>query len=188
MEIQLTPIQKENRFNSDCYVEGYATTFTPYLLYHDAEDGDVYECIDRNAFQNTDMSDVIFQFDHAGRVLARTSNDTLYLAIDDKGLFVAADLSKTQNARNLYEDIQAGMITKMSWRFTIADFGQKFDPSTNTIRINDVKRTYDVSAVSLPANSQTSISARGKEFVTNWKEEQRKQHREQVKAILQKLD
>lgn len=178
MEIQLTPTQKENRFNSDYYVEGYATTFTPYLLYHDMEDGDVYERIDRNAFQNAVMDDVIFQFDHAGRVFARTSNDTVHLSIDDKGLFVAADLSKTQNARNLWEDINAGMITKMSWRFTIADGGQSFDPSTNTISINRVSKVFDVSAVSIPANQGTSISARGKEFVKSWKIEQRKQHTE----------
>lgn len=188
MEIQLTPVKKENRFNSDYYVEGYATTFTPYLLYHDLEDGDVYERIDRNAFQNAEMSDVIFQFDHAGRVFARTSNDTVYLEVDDRGLFVAADLSKTENARNLWEDINTGMITKMSWRFTIADHGQTFDPSTNTISINRVSKVFDVSAVSIPANQGTSISARGKEFVKSWKDEKRKQHTDKVKELLLKLE
>jgi phage head maturation protease len=61
------------------------------------------------------MSDVIMQYDHAGRVFARQSNKTLILVPDHKGLLVAADLGKTDLARGLYQDIDAGMITKMSW-------------------------------------------------------------------------
>ena len=53
------------------------------------------------------MSDVIMQYDHTGRVFARQSNKTLILEPDAKGLFVAADLSKTDLARGLYQDIDA---------------------------------------------------------------------------------
>lgn len=89
-----------NQFNSDYYIEGYATTFdTPYVLY-EFEDGDkYYEKIDRHALDGADLSDVIMQYDHSGRVYARNSNNTLKLTADDKGLLIAADLSKTELAR-----------------------------------------------------------------------------------------
>lgn len=108
--------------SSDSFiVEGYAATFNdPYVM---AEcDGIAYkECIAPNAFDGADMSDVIMQYDHCGRVYARRSNGTLTLSTDAHGLFVRADLSKTDAARKLYEDIASGMITKMSFSFAIAE-------------------------------------------------------------------
>lgn len=145
-------------FDSECYVEGYATTFDqPYLLYE--WDGvKYYEKIDRNALDGADMSDVIMQYDHQGRVFARQSNNTLKLIPDSTGLKIAADLSKTDLARGLYQDIDAGMITKMSWGFTVAE--DSYDRDTHTRTILKIKKIYDVSAVSLPANQDTEISAR----------------------------
>ena len=147
------------QFNSDYYVEGYATTFdTPYVLY-EFEDGDkYYEKIDRHALDGADLSDVIMQYDHTGRVYARNSNNTLKLTADTKGLLIAADLGKTELARGLYEDISAGMITKMSWAFTVAE--DSYDRATHTRTILKIKKVYDVSAVSTPANDGTSIAAR----------------------------
>ena len=112
----------EKRLQSECYVEGYATTFNaPYLLYEFEDGTKIYERIDAHALDGADMSDVIMQYDHEGRVFARQSNNTLILEPDVKGLFVAADLSRTDLARGLYQDISAGMITKMSWAFTVAE-------------------------------------------------------------------
>ena len=98
------------------------------------------------------------QYDHAGRVFARQSNKTLILVQDHKGLLVAADLGKTDLARGLYQDIDAGMITKMSWAFTVAE--ETYDRVTRTRTIKKIKKVYDVSAVSIPANGDTEISAR----------------------------
>lgn len=139
------------------YVEGYATRFDRYPLY-ETESGIVYEKFDPDCFRHTDMSDVILQFDHAGKVYARQSNKTLIVRVDDKGLFVAADLSKTAAARDLYDEIQAGMVTKMSWGFRGDDYD--YDEATRTIVWRSIKKIYDVSAVSLPANNDTEISAR----------------------------
>ena len=145
-------------FDSECYVEGYATTFDqPYLLYE--WDGvKYYEKIDRHALDGADIDDVIMQYDHEGRVFARQSNNTLKLIPDGNGLKIAADLSKTDLARGLYQDIDAGMITKMSWGFTVAE--DSYDRETHTRTILKIKKVYDVSAVSIPANQDTEISAR----------------------------
>nr|UVY12744.1 MAG: prohead serine protease [Bacteriophage sp.] len=155
----LTARAAAKRIDTDYYVEGYATTFDkPYLLYEFEDGTKFYERIDAHALDGADMSDVIMQYDHAGRVFARQSNKTLILVPDHKGLLVAADLGKTDLARGLYQDIEAGMITKMSWAFTVAE--ETYDRVTRTRTILKIKKVYDVSAVSIPANGDTEISAR----------------------------
>ena len=155
----LTAQAAEKRMQTDFYVEGYATTFNvPYLLYEFEDGAKYYERIDGHALDGADMSDVIMQYDHEGRVFARQSNKTLILEPDTKGLMIAADLGRTDLARGLYQDIEAGMITKMSWAFTVAE--ESYDKATHTRTILKIKKVYDVSAVSIPANGDTEISAR----------------------------
>lgn len=152
--------QNENEFR----VSGYATTFdSPYELWRD-KDFILYEQVARDAFSGTDMSDVIMQYDHQGRVYARTSNGSLNLSTDEHGLLVDADLSLTTGSRQLHEDIAAGLINKMSFAFTVADDElveeEKDDMTIVTRTIKRIGKLFDVSAVSLPANDQTVISAR----------------------------
>lgn len=154
----LLSIAAEKRIDSDFYVEGYATTFNdPYELY-EFEGNKYYEVIDRNALDGADMTDVIMQYDHSGRVRARNSNGTLGLEPNERGFFIFADLSRSTAARELYEDIQSGLVTKMSWAFTVAD--DEYDRNTRTRTIKKIRKVYDVSAVSIPANNGTDISAR----------------------------
>lgn len=107
---------------------------------------------------------------------------TLILEPDAKGLFVAADLSKTDLARGLYQDIDAGMITKMSWAFTVAE--ESYDRETHTRTILKIKKVYDVSAVSIPANNDTEISARN---FANRSYEQEKQELLKRRAMILKI-
>lgn len=145
-------------------VEGYATTFdTPYLLWR--EDGyEVWEKVDRHAFDETDLSDCIFQYDHTGRVFCRSSNGTLSLRTDDHGLHITALLGGTEIGRQLYEEIKGGYTTKMSFGFSVAEDRREVVEEGDNVRIErtilKIQRLYDVSAVSLPANEGTSISAR----------------------------
>lgn len=139
-------------------VSGYATTFSdPYTLFS-YEGIDYKEQIDPNAIDaDTDMSDVIFQYDHSGMVFARMSNGTLKLTTDERGLKVEADLSKTSDARNMFENIDSGMVKEMSWAFTVDR--NEYDETNHIRTIRHIKRIYDVSAVSLPANPNTDIAA-----------------------------
>ena len=149
----------KKRFDTEYYVEGYASTFNdPYVLFEDFDGTKYIEVISPDAFREADMSDVILQFDHAGRVYARMSNGTLIVEPDEHGLFIAADLSRSQGARDLFEEIKAGLITRMSWAFTVA--ADEYDRETQTTTITRVKKVFDVSAVSLPADPNTEISAR----------------------------
>lgn len=177
----LTVLQpnQTKRLDTDYYVEGYATTYEPYLLY-EYDGTKFYEQIDRNAFDGADMSDVIMQYDHEGRVMARQSNKTLFIEPDEHGLFIYADLGKSSTSRALYEDIDSGLITKMSWAFTIAE--EDYDHDTRTRLIKRVKKVYDVSAVSLPANEGTEISARS--FINGVIEKERQELAERKRKLL----
>ena len=146
-------------------VEGYATTFNqPYELMR-MKDMIVNEQVDANAFAETDMSDVIMQYDHQGRVFARVKNGTLALTPDEHGLRIRADLSGTEIGRQLFEEINGGYTNKMSFGFTVAGENRKRskDAEGNMIllrTITKIGKLFDVSAVSMPANDATEISAR----------------------------
>ena len=180
-------------------VEGYATTFDqPYTLYtFEDERGvhDVREQVNRDAFKDADMSDVIMQYDHAGRVFARLSNGTLSLEEDDHGLKVRANLGGTEIGRQLYEEIKGGYVTKMSFGFTVnSDELAKEETETLmtvTRTITGIKKLYDVSAVSLPANDATEISARnyGEGVIAEVKEEVRlaNERRARREALLKEI-
>lgn len=147
-------------------VEGYATTFNqPYTLYEDRS-YKLVEQVDPHAFDECDMSDVIFQYDHIGRVFARTKNGTLKLDTDATGLKIAADLSGTEMGHQLYDEIRGGYTDKMSFGFSVGEDRRVSTVDTETGKvtvertITKFKKLYDVSAVSIPANDTTSISAR----------------------------
>ena len=169
LQINIAEVTDEEK--NEYRVEGYASTYNePYTLYAIRGDDDykieVREQVDRHAFDNADMTDVIMQYDHAGRVFARMSNDTLALNKDDeKGLHINAYLGGTEIGRQLYEEIKGGYTRKMSFGFTVRnDKLEQVEENKNgevwLRTITDVGKVYDVSAVSLPANDYTSISAR----------------------------
>lgn len=175
----------------DMVVEGYATTFdSPYLLFRDGS-YEVWEQVDRNAFSESDLHDVVMQYDHAGRVFARNTNGTLTLKADDHGLHVAAMLGGTELGRQLYEEIKGGYTTKMSFGFTVDEDKKEITEEGDNVRvlrtILKIGRLYDVSAVSIPANDGTSISARsyGVECINEIAEEFRKrdERRAQIERI-----
>lgn len=145
-------------------VEGYATTFDDEYTLYSYGDYEVRESFDRHAFDETDMGDVIMQYDHQGRVFARKSNGTLQLAADDHGLKIRAELSGTEIGRELYEEIKGGYTTKMSIGFVVKSQERTEEETDGKLivhrKITGVKKLYDVSAVSLPANDATEISSR----------------------------
>lgn len=152
--------------NEGQIVEGYAATFNqPYVLW-DWGDYIVREQIDPHAFDECDMADTIMQYDHQGRVFARISNNTLEVSTDHHGLKMRADLSGTELGRQLYEEIKGGYTTKMSFGFTVGEDVRVVTENhetgvTEVLRtITKISKLYDVSAVSLPANDATEISAR----------------------------
>lgn len=164
--INISDLETRDEESGEMIVEGYATTFNqPYLLYNQ-DKYSVYEQIDARAFDSTDMNDVIMQYDHEGRVFARNKNGTLQIMPDEHGLKIRANLGGTDIGRQLYQEIKGGYTDKMSFGFTVAkdERTETADKETGEIRIDrtitEIRKLYDVSAVSLPANDATEISAR----------------------------
>ena len=178
--------EKEERI-----VSGYASTFDePYTLYSD-DYVTFREVVDPKAFDNTDMSDVIMQYDHEGRVIARTKNNTLTVTPDEQGLFIKADLNGTELGRELYDEIRGGYTDKMSFGFTIDRTEEtRTDLEDGKIdilrRILSVSKLYDVSAVSIPANDSTSISVETRSEIDGVIEEVRAERLNRAKLELKK--
>lgn len=164
---RISAIEVRSADDGQKIVEGYATTFDqPYELYRDPDTNMVImEQVDRNAFAETDMRDVIMQYDHEGRVFARVKNGTLTITPDEHGLRISANLGGTEIGRQLYEEIDGGYTDKMSFGFTVAadrhERSKDENGTTTLLRtITKIGKLYDVSAVSIPANDATEISAR----------------------------
>lgn len=149
-------VETRNEAGDPSYiVRGYASTFEPYVLFED-EDGTEYkEVIEPTAFDEADLSDVVFRVDHEGTVYARSSAGTLKVGIDEHGLHDEADLSKTARARELFEEIAAGNYPKQSFAFRVRE--DSYDPKTHTRTIHKISKVYDVSPVSFPANPTTEL-------------------------------
>lgn len=144
--------------DSEFMVRGYASTFEPYLMFED--DGIQYfERIAPTAFEDADMSDVVFLRDHTGRVLARTKNGALNLTTDTHGLLSVTDLGLTSASKEMFEDIRTGNYSQMSFSFVVARGGEHFEEEARKVTrvIDRIAKLYDVSAVSFPANPGTDI-------------------------------
>ena len=164
-DINLKGMELRTMDDGQMVVDGYATTWEEYLLWE--EDGyRVYEKFDPHAFDKCDLSDIIMQLNHEGRVYARGGNKTLVVVPDEKGLRITAYLSGTEEGRKIFEEIKGGYLTKMSHGFRKKTDRREVieDHETGMIEVHrtilEVAKEYDVSVVSLPANEATSISAR----------------------------
>lgn len=155
--MDLKPFDEEQEYR----VSGYASTFDPYVLF--TQDGvDYSERIEPTAFDEADLSDVVFRIDHVGRVYARSSAGTVEVWHDDHGLGMNADLGKTQQARDLFADIEAGNYPKMSFAFTVAE--DHYDKATHTRVIDRIAKVFDVSPVSFPANPGTELCVSTRDY------------------------
>ena len=147
----------------ELYVEGYAARFNSPTVLFEYEGREYKEQIAPEAFAEADMTDVIMNYNHGGKVVARIRNNTLELKVDDNGLYVRARLDGTEEGRRLYEEIKGGYIDRMSFAFTIKEENYDKDAATWTVR--KVKRLYDVAAVDIPAYDDTSIEARKADII-----------------------
>ena len=193
-QIDLSGIELRADEDGEKVVEGYASTFNqPYELWKYGNYR-VMEQIDPHAFDEADMADVIMQYNHEGRVFARTGNGTLTLRTDDVGLRIRADLGGTELGRQVYDEIKGGYTDKMSFGFWVAEDKREETENYDTGEIvimrtiTKISKVYDVSAVSLPANDATSISARtyGEGVIAEVAEEIRKREAERERRERQR--
>lgn len=150
----------EGNNDNEMWVEGKAVSFNSPTVIFEIGGTEYKEQIDRHAFDEANMSDVIFNYNHGhvGRVMARTKNCTLILTIKEDGLYMRANLAGTEQGRQVYQEIKDGYLCKMSFQFTIKE--ESYDKDNHTYTIYRIKRLFDVSVVDIPAYDDTSIEAR----------------------------
>lgn len=169
-------ISEEN----DLKVKGYAVVFDSKTLLYESDGIKYYETVDKTAFDNADMSNVVFRYNHddSFQILARTSNNTLKLNVDKKGLKITAELANTTAGKDIYELIKRHDISKMSYAYIVdkADY-EKVSDVEYVRHIKSIKRLIDVSAVDFPAYNETELDIvkRSFENVINESEMKRKQ-------------
>lgn len=178
---------REEENQNKMIIEGYAAVFDSETLIG-SEDWGFYESIDKRAFDGANMKDVPLKYNHSDTIpiLARTRNKSLTLTTDEKGLFIRAELLDTQDAIDMYKRIQAGLIDKMSFAFTVKEEEVKKGKTPHRV-IKRFERIFDVSVVDVPAYEDTSIYARSLERAEAWREnstevenEIRKKNQEQL--------
>ncbi len=184
MELRVSD-QTEAQEEKSYKVEGYASTFDPYVLF--TEDGiDYSERIEPTAFDGADLSDVVFRVDHSGPVYARSSAGTVEVWTDEHGLGQITDLGRTQRGRDLFADIEAGNYPKMSFAFTVAEDGDSYDKATHTRVISRIAKVFDVSPVSFPANPGTELSVSTRDYFNGVIEAEKAERLEREKREIQK--
>ena len=176
-EIRLTEVRALE--NEEMVIEGYAVVFESPATHYGYT-----EIVDRNAFSICDMQDVCLKYNHDDSflILARTRNQSLQLTVDDKGLKIRAVLIDTTQNRDIYKMIQSGLLDKMSFAFTVKR--EEWDYDTDTRRILEIDKLYDVSVVDVPFYESTEVYARSKE---NYEEEKEKYNQKKLEFEKEKM-
>ena len=166
--------------NEEMTVEGYAAVFDSVT-----DLGWMKEVIDRHAFDNADMSDIVMKYNHENSVLpmARTRGGSLRFEIDDHGLKIRAKLPNTSTNRDIYTLIKEEVLNKMSFAFTVKR--QEYDYDTDTRKILEFDKIFDVSVVDVPAYEQTEVYARNKE---QYEKEKQKYREKKITFEKQRLE
>ena len=176
LDFEIRALDTPDNFDK-MYVEGYAAKFDKETVIYEYDGVEYKEVIDANAFIEADLRDVVFNYNHGGKVFSRTRNKTLEVRPDNEGLYFKARLGGTLAGRDMYEEIRGGYIDRMSFRFTIRE--DSYDSATYTRRIMKINKLWDVSAVDFPAYDDTSVSARNyfkaqKELIKKVEEQERR--------------
>lgn len=159
-------VRQNNEGREEMIVEGVPSTFEQETILYKGKYYEAREVIASGAFDNCDMSDVIFNYNHCGRVYARTRNGSLTLWVEEDGLHMRAILmSEDEGHKELYRDIKSGLIDKMSFAFHVEESEWRYvveneDYEVEIRTVTKIDKLYDVSAVDIPAYDTTSISAR----------------------------
>lgn len=176
-DIQFRDNEQESRT-----IEGVACVFNQV-----ADLGWFTEEIDRDAFKECDMSDVVLNFNHDNNLLlARTANKSLFLYLEDDGLHPRATIIDTSTGEDILKMVRNRLISKMSFAFTIGKNGEKWieEGGKKPHRIiTNIDRLFDVSLVTFPAYEQTSVSARSTDKLA----EKHKQYLERLQEQEEKM-
>ena len=134
------------------------------------------EVIERGALTMTDLTDVRFLINHdlsklpIARSRRNNGNSTMQLSVDEFGMNIVANIDTENNsdARTLYSATQRGDVSGMSFMFSVnEDRWENLESDHPTRHILSIGSVVEVSAVTFPAYSSTTINARSDKALEN---------------------
>lgn len=149
---------------------GHFLTGRPIVFGQRTNLGFYEEVIEPGALDATDLKDVRFLVNHntdmipLARSRNNTENSTMQMSVDADGMGIRVDLDTENNAdaRSLYSAVSRGDVSGMSFMFTVdKDSWDNVDTDLPLRHVRSIRQVMEVSAVTFPAYSQTSIQARG---------------------------
>ncbi|MCB7464035.1 MULTISPECIES: phage major capsid protein [Lactiplantibacillus] len=170
-EIRAVEPTDDNNDPTSKQLEGYALMFNS----PSKDLGKFIETIDPQALQDTDLSQVLFLNDHNFNQPIAKVGSGLTLDVDDKGLHFVVDIDDSVSYEaDLYNLIQKGVVTSMSFGFELPDDGSgeawTEDTATGVVTrtITYIQTLYEISAVSIPAYAASTVATRGYDsFINN---------------------
>lgn len=169
-EVENLCIRSDEADTDKMIVEGYPIVFDKEVFIDCGFGDGFFEKIDRHAFDNANMKDVCFKYNHNDDffILARNRNGSLKLEIDDHGVFMHAELIDTTQNRDVYKMIQSGLLTEGSFAFTVADFDEDIIEDEIHRTIKQIGFLYDVAVCPNGAYGDlTEIYARSYNLLDN---------------------
>jgi len=115
-----------------------------------------------DVFINSDMNDVVALFNHdANMVLARTKSGTLKLKVTGNAMEYEFEAPNTTLGNDLLEMVKRGDVYQSSFAFSVeAEDWQEREGKKPKRIIRSIKKVYDVSPVTYPANPDTMVAKR----------------------------
>lgn len=150
------------------------------------------EIIEAGALDNADLTDVRFLVNHdiskipLARSRRNNGNSTMQLIVDAAGMGITVDLDTENNseARALYSAVERGDISGMSFMFSVRDEEwDNLESEHPTRRIKTISSVVEVSAVTFPAYTATTINARSKEALDNARSALENARQQQAKPL-----
>ena len=186
-EIRAVEPTDDNDNSTGKQLEGYALMFN-----QPSKDlGGFIEQIDPQALQNTDLSQVLFLNDHNFNQPIAKVGSGLTLDVDNQGLHFVVDIDdEVSFEADLYNLIQKGVVNSMSFGFELPDDGSgeqwSEDPTTGVVTrlITNIQTLYEVSAVSLPAYSASTVATRGYDSFINKKQNNSKGEKQNMEKTI----
>ena len=163
-------------------ITGYATIFDAATCLYSSDGIDYWEVVDKGAFDNADISNVVLRYNHSDdfQILARTSNDTLRLNIDERGLHIEADIAETSQGKDVYKLIERKDISGMSYSYIVdKSYIEKVSNTKYVRHISEIRKVVDVSVVDSPAYNATNVDVVKRSF-DKFKEELLEIQREKI--------
>lgn len=169
-------------------IEGY------FVVFNDKTElwSGVYEQIEEGSIDLKRDVDVRALADHdSSKVLGRTTNGTLELKLDKKGLFGRIKLNEEDSdAMNLYARVKRQDINQCSFGFYVEEESTEETEGEVLFRIKKLQ-LVEVSVVTFPAYANTSVEARHKDFekyrskqLEIWKKKQKERINGSTKNII----